>query len=203
MIKMVCKIISSYHNDRFLGSHRALLYYAHIIAVIHGIGFILQGNTTFDAFLKYAIMNQDAWHSGLPALSVFNMALVIGIFTTALTILSVYIFTIYPRSAWNWLLTLLIFLFGGGFVFFFISTMVHISLMIGKKDQRIKQSLFAEILLIGLLNWVWASWLFGWMFPDVMKRMSMVLFILFDITIPFTILFSLHISRSRDKVSKK
>lgn len=186
------RIIEVYQQDKFLGSHRLLLFYAHIIAFIHGIAFISQGTLMFDGLIKHALTNQDAWHGGLPALSIFNMSLIIGISTIFFIIVALFFIIGHVRSVWHPLLTCIIFLCGGGFIFFFISIIVHISLNIKIKNHSAKSTILGETLLGVLFIWLWASWFFGWMIPDLMQDISIITFITFDIIIPTIIVLSLR-----------
>jgi len=116
---MIKTLIARYRQNSFIESHRFLLLYANIIAVIHGIGFILQGTMRSDNLIKYALTDVNAWHGGLPALSIFNVSLLSGAFTIIFAFITVYLIIQKLHSKWHWLLTITLFFSGGGICVFF------------------------------------------------------------------------------------
>lgn len=172
-------------------SHQWLLLYAHAIAFIHGIGFLLQGSLIQEGLIKYALTDQNMWHGGLPALSLFPVSFSAGLATVLLTTLSVVMILRPKKSIWSLLLPVIIFMTGGGFVFFYIALITTISLLIRPKHEKplIK---VRQWLLSMLLGWFFLSWLLGWMFPSLMFGISSLTFVLFDLLLPLMIVLTNH-----------
>jgi hypothetical protein len=186
---MIKTLIARYRQNSFIESHRFLLLYANIIAVIHGIGFILQGTMRSDNLIKYALTDVNAWHGGLPALSIFNVSLLSGAFTIIFAFITVYLIIQKLHSKWHWLLTITLFFSGGGFVYFFIASITHVSLYLKEIKQHSKYSVLGEALLILLFLWMVGSWILGWIFPVLMLNIGLALFFIFDLIMPLIILF--------------
>jgi hypothetical protein len=185
-------MLVSYPQDGFLESHRFLLLYAHAIAFIHGVGFLAQGSTRMDGLIKYALLEQDAWHGGLPALSLFPVSFMAGLMTVLLTIMSTILILRPPLFSWYRILPLMIFLTGGGFVFFYISLLTTISLLIRPKHEK-SHSTVGKWLIIMLLGWFFLSWILGWAIPSFMLAISFMTFIFFDLMLPLAIVLTNHL----------
>lgn len=185
---MINRIMSKYQHNSFDLSHQFLFIYAQLIALIHGVGFIHQGAQRFDSLFVHALTNTDAWHGGLPAISIFNISLISGIVTVVLTLLSMFLIIFNLHHRLHGLLIAAIFLSGGGFVYAFISIITMISMVIQKKYQHQRLTVVGLIFIGVLFIWLFASWTLGWIFPTLMTMFSFLLFIIFDIMMPLLII---------------
>jgi hypothetical protein len=183
---MINQWIIRYRKNSFVESHRFLLVYAHIIGLIHGIGFLLQGTTKLVGPIKYALQQNDAWHGGLPAISIFDISFVAGIFVILLSSISLGLifYKLKPNLIILWIL---VFLSGGGFVFLIINLISAISLFVLRLKNPPHDTVIGKSLMAILIAWLFISWALGWMFPVLMYGLSHILFIVFDIGIPMMI----------------
>lgn len=184
---MINRWASSDRKDGFVESHRFLLVYAHIIAIVHGIGFLVQGTTRLSGPIKYALHQTEAWHGGLPAISIFGMAILAGISVTLLSIFSLWLAFSKLKASYCFL-WILIFACGGGFVYAWITLFTAVSLFVLKPKTQIKHTALGKALILVLLFWLFGSWALGWALPHVMSRLSLPIFIIFDITTPLMII---------------
>jgi hypothetical protein len=186
---MINRWVLNYQKDSFIESHRFLFVYAHIIGFIHGIGFLLQGKTKLVGPIKHAFHLTDAWHGGLPAISIFSISFMAGISVILLSVISLGLifFKLKPKIIILWFL---VFLSGSGFVYLLINMIAYISLFIMKTHRKNQSTVIGKSLIMLLTFWLFGSWFFGWILQDLMYMLSPAIFLVFDILIPIIIVIS-------------
>lgn len=167
-------------------SQTYLLMYVHAIAFIHGIGFLSQGWVVQEGLIKYALTDHHAWHGGMPALSLFPVSAIAGLVTVLLTILSMILILKPIKSSWYRLLPVMIFMTGGGFVFIYITSIVTVSLLLAPTHKK-THSVVGRWLMMMLIGWFFLSWILGWTMPSLMRDMSVMTFVCFDLVLPLAI----------------
>lgn len=173
--------------------------YAGLLAIVHGIFEILQGNTAIDPMIIQAMGSScqpDAvWHACLPALTLVPNFLVSGIVTVflgaALVVWSLARAALKFGGIGMMLLSLGLLLLGGGFVPAYMGLLGGIAATQIRRDARGGAAGLARFLgrlwptiLLVLLAWFPLSWLLGWLLPQVMLNLRLPFFILFDLLLP-------------------
>jgi hypothetical protein len=164
-----------------------VLLYAHGIALIHGVGFLFQGRLVQEGLIKYALTDRQAWHGGLPALSLFPISFVAGLSTVLLSVISIGLVLKPPKSLWRHVVPVTVFLTGGGFVFIYIASVATASTLFPPKHKACHTNVGRWLLSL-LLAWFPLSWILGRAFPSMMLEISPVTFVCFDILLPLAII---------------
>ena len=180
----------------------ALGVYAGLLGIEHGYFEILQGNARPTGLTINAIgppCQPDAiWHACFPALTLIPNFLITGI-VAILVGLIVLIWTsrfVHRKNGGLFLLLLSLLLLpvGGGFVPLFVGISAGIAGMRIDHPPKWKPVHFLTKpwpWALGLLVlWFPGSWLMGHFFGQTMLKMSFLLFLCFDVMLPWLIVFS-------------
>ncbi|MDX9864958.1 MAG: hypothetical protein RBT34_09155 [Anaerolineaceae bacterium] len=183
--------------------------YAGLLGVEHGIFELMQGNILTNGLIIQAmgpICNADAaWHACFPAFTILPNYAVSGVLATlfSLSVAAWAASCIQLRRGGLILLLLSIgmFLTGGGFVSFLTGTLASAAastfrLSGGQRQRGLPHSLrrtlavlFPWTLLL-IAGWIPGSWLLGHFYPETMLKIGTPLFLLFDLLLPLVSVFA-------------
>lgn len=174
--------------------------YASLLSFLHGLFEILQGYNNTNNILIYAISksNQttEIWHGNFPAMTIIPNYLFSGI---SVCLISVFIIFYLFRKRYRFIvlfpISIILLLFGGGFIPPFLLVITSFScLLINKKSKKIKNTVFQKcakmiwhISITILILWSISEWILGYYFNSILVSISTTLF-LFGIILPIFII---------------
>ena len=182
---------------------RALGVYAGLVALQHGIGEILQGDRSPIGMMIHAIGSpcqpEAVWHACLPAMTVLPTMRLAGAGTIAAALFLVGWSAMHRARKHRHVilgsLSLVMLLAGGGFVAPFVGLVAAGGAFLSRGAEegwrRRVPSFAASGLaalwpgtLIGLWLWLPGGWLLGHLFPALLLRVSVAVFLLVDLLLP-------------------
>jgi len=176
---------------------RAFLgFYSGFLAIQHGIFSILQGSTPPTGVVFNAIGSpcqpEAVWHACFPAMTLIPNLLFTGITAVIAGMVMIIwsiVFTSRRHSGWGLcLLSIILLLFGGGFVPVFIALVAAAAsdrLINAQSNKWL--TLIAKVWpwpLVIMAIWLAGSWLLGHFFSAIMLSLSGLLFVIFDLGLP-------------------
>jgi len=167
--------------------------YECILSLLHGIFEMLQGFTSTNGIFIYAIskINQgkEMWHGNFPAITILPNFLITGFCSILLSVLIfLYLFT-RKNTKYNIYiligLSILLLLFGGGFVPFFLLMITSFSsLIINKKfnyrENKVPKNIFKIIWIMSIFTLFFIAfmeWIIGYFVNDIMVKIGFILFL--------------------------
>jgi hypothetical protein len=179
--------------------------YAGLLGIQHGVFEILQGNIASGGLLIHAIgipcQSESVWHACYPALTLVPNLFYSGILAivAGLTVLIWAAAFVQHKHAVMILMLLSLFLFivGGGFVSTFIGLIAGVAGSRKSASSTLRQTRSAMALaqlwpwlLIVMAVWLPGSWILGYFFSQAMLTLGFFLFLTFDIGLPILAVFS-------------
>jgi hypothetical protein len=183
---------------------------AGLIGLEHGLFELQQGAVPNESLLIQAIavpcQPEAVWHACLPAMTILPDMRATGIATLLAAASLLFWSAAFIQRRYGGLvavgLSLLLLLTGGGFVPVFIGLLAGVcatrmQIPLRPRDRPLPRLLRALAnswpWLLGLLAaWLPLSWIFGFFFGPLMLELSVLFFLLFDLSLPLLIVFSAY-----------
>lgn len=198
----------------FSTSAQFLGVYSSILGFMHGTFQVLQGPTHPTGVVIQAIGSpcqpELVWHACFPAITIIPNLLISGAIAMGLSItMLVGSLILANHKNMGWFLILLSFtllLVGGGFVPVYIGVLTGAAVSLVKQGEHKDKKIWR---LVGKF-WPWAplmlslwlpgSWLLGHFFSQSMLALSFILFVFFDLGLPFLTLLAAYGYRNIPRV---